>query len=51
MVNMLLKMDFLIVKCEIQNGLLVLGPGQAFEINSNQMIHDRVAPLKGHGQK
>ena len=51
MVNMLFKMDFLIVKCNLVNGLIVVGPGQAYDIDESQHIIGQVRNPKGHGKK
>lgn len=51
MVNMLFKMDFLVVKSNIKEGLIVLGAGQAYEIDKQQQIISQVTNPKGHGKK
>ncbi len=51
MANMLFKMDFLIVKCNIENGRFVIGPGQAYDIDSNMKVIEQVKSLKGHSRK
>ena len=33
---MLLGMDFVIVKCVVREGMMILGPGMAYEIDHNQ---------------
>lgn len=38
MATTVLAMDFLIVKCRIENGIFSLGPGQTFAVDQNQKI-------------
>jgi hypothetical protein len=51
MASMLFKMDFLIVKCDINNGRFVIGPGQAYDIDENRQIISQVTNPKGHSKK
>lgn len=51
MANMLFKMDFVIVKCIIENGRLIIGPGQAYDIDSNMKVVEQVTSFKGHSRK
>lgn len=51
MASMLFKMDFLIVKCVIDSGRFVIGPGQAYDINHNKQIISQVTSPKGHAKK
>lgn len=50
MANMLFKMDFVIVKCFIENGRLVVGPGQAYDIDSNMNVIEHLTSAKGHSR-
>lgn len=48
-VHTLFKMDFVIVKCQIRNGNIIVGPGQAFMIDENQIIIDQLTGNNGNG--
>lgn len=47
-VQMLLGMDFVIVKCVVREGMMILGPGMAYEIDHNQKIKEQIRPSQGH---
>lgn len=51
MATMLFKMDFLVVKCQILNGNMILGPGQAYDIDETQRIVNQITNPKGHAKK
>lgn len=51
MINMLLGMDFLIVKCIVKEGIMILGPGMAYEVDENQKIKILKRPENGHRKK
>ncbi|BCR36317.1 pyridoxamine 5'-phosphate oxidase family protein [Mariniplasma anaerobium] len=51
MATMLFKMDFLIVKCNIENGRFVIGPGQAYNIDCQRQIINQATNPKGHNKK
>lgn len=52
-VKRLFMMDFMIVKTDIIKGHMVVGPGQAFEINQHQQINHQMTGRggKGHSAK
>lgn len=45
---MLLGMDFVIVKCMVLEGTMILGPGMAYEIDDMQNIKGHIRPKQGH---
>ncbi len=51
-VKQLFAMDFFMVKCEINHGLFVIGPGQAYEVDAQQQIIKQMTGKagKGHSQ-
>lgn len=46
--QMLLGMDFVIVKCMVLEGTMILGPGMAYEIDDMQNIKGHIRPKQGH---
>ncbi len=48
----LFTMDFIMVKCVIQEGTMIVGPGQAYRINDKNMIEKQMTGRgnNGHGQ-
>lgn len=51
MASMLLKMDFIIVKCTILSGNIIVGPGKAYYINENQQVVRQLKGNGGHGHR
>ncbi len=47
-IEQLLKLDFMIVKCIIKEGYMILGPGKAYHIDENQKLAEHIKPDKGH---
>jgi putative heme iron utilization protein len=48
MIDQLLTLDFVIVRLKIKKGLLVLGAGRAYVINSDEKIIDQAGRGQGH---
>ena len=51
MATMLFGLDFAIVKAELLEGSMVLGAGQAYQINANQKVQEQIKSPHGHGHQ
>lgn len=49
MVSQLFKMNFIVVECHIKYGHIIVGPGQAYQIDKNQEVISQLTGIGGHG--
>lgn len=51
MATMLFGLDFVVVEADILHGSMVLGAGQAYQINAKQEVQEQIKSPHGHGHK
>lgn len=51
MATMLFTLDFVVVEAKLLYGSMVLGAGQAYQIDANQHVQEQIKSPHGHGHK